>query len=209
MVNSQKQDQSLRGTSTVGRGRMMRPAIRVGAAALAAAACVVAPAAVGSQPASAATRSGGAIISGHRWLDGRGVDVVRGRQCVELATRLYARKRWGSLNNIYGLRSGRLYDRKIRFFRNGSGYVPVPGDVVVELGGSYQHVAVVNRVTRKAIFTVEQNATPSGRHTYPWNGRFARGAYGPRHVGGFIHSMSNRSHQPAKAKPKPTAVAAA
>lgn len=141
-----------------------------------------------SQPAS---RAGGAMISGRRWLGGKGVDVLRGRQCTELATRLYGARRWGSLNNIYGMRPGRVYDRKLVFHRNGSGYLPVPGDVLVELGGSYQHVAVVNQVTRKAIHTVEQNAVPSGRHLYGWNGKRAVGAYGPRHVGGFIHSLRN------------------
>lgn len=141
-----------------------------------------------SQPAG---RAGGAMISGRRWLGGRGVDVLRGRQCTELATRLYRARGWGSLTNVYGMRPGRVYDRKLVFHRNGSGYVPVPGDVLVELGGSYQHVAVVNQVTRKAIHTVEQNAVPSGRHVYGWNGKRAVGAYGPRHVGGFIHSVRN------------------
>lgn len=174
-----------------------------GATALAAAAAVVAPALLGSQEAAATSRSSGAMVSGHSWLKGRGVDAVRGRQCVELATRLYGRNHWGSLNNIYGLRAGHVYDHKIRFYRNGSGYVPVAGDVLVELGGSYQHVAVVDHVTRKAIFTVEQNAAPSGRHTYGWNGRTARGAYGPRHVGGFIHSSRNRIVPPVAKPPAP------
>ncbi len=133
----------------------------------------------------------GRHVTTRNWLAGHGVSVIRGRQCVELATRLYARNHWGSLNNIYGLRSGRLYEHKVTFHRNGSGYLPVPGDVVVELGGSYQHVAVVNRVSKHAIFTFEQNANPSGRHTYGWNGKKAWGAYGPRHVGGFIHSSKN------------------
>ena len=42
-------------------------------------------------------------------MGGKGVDVMRGRQCVELATRLYAKKNWGSLNGLsldrLGLRS--------------------------------------------------------------------------------------------------------
>lgn len=151
-----------------------------------------------------AARAGGAMVTGRRWLRGKGVDVLRGRQCTELATRLYQARGWGSLSNIYGLRPGRLYGGKIVFHRNGSGYVPVPGDVLVELGGSYQHVAVVDRVTRKAIHTVEQNAVPSGRHIYRWNGKSAFGAYGPRHVGGFIHSRRNPfRNDPVKPGVKP------
>ncbi len=89
------------------------------------------------------------------------------------------------------MRSGRVYGGKLTFHRNGSGYVPVPGDVLVELGGSYQHVAVVNRVTKKGIHTVEQNAMPNGRHYYPIKGKKVYGAFGVRHVGGFIHSKKN------------------
>lgn len=134
---------------------------------------------------------GGVTIRGNKWLKGKGVNVIRSRQCTELATRLYAKKHWGTLNNIYGMRSNRVYGGKLTWHRNGSGYVPVPGDVLVELGGSYQHVAVVNRVTKKGIETVEQNAMPNGRHFYPLKGKKAFGAFGPRHVGGFIHSKKN------------------
>ncbi len=134
---------------------------------------------------------GGVTIRGNKWLNGKGVAVIRSRQCTELATRLYAKKGWGTLNNIYGMRSNRVYGGKLTFHRNGSGYVPVPGDVLVELGGSYQHVAVVNRVTKKGIHTVEQNAMPNGRHYYPIKGKKAYGAFGVRHVGGFIHSKKN------------------
>lgn len=140
---------------------------------------------------------GGTTIRGSKWLKGKGVNVYRSRQCTELASRLYAKKRWGSLNNIYGMRTNRVYDGKLTFHRNGSGYTPVPGDVLVELGGSYQHVAVVNKVTKKGISTIEQNAMPSGHHYYPFKGKGknqkAYGAFGPRHVGGFIHSKKNKN----------------
>jgi len=137
---------------------------------------------------------GGVTIRGKRWMGGKGVNVYRSRQCTELASRLYANKGWGRLSNFYGMRSNRSYG-KLKFHRNGSGYKPVPGDVLVELGGPYQHVAVVHKVKRNKIETVEQNATPNGRHTYKWNKRKkkASGAYGPRHVGGFIHSKRNKA----------------
>lgn len=156
-----------------------------------------------AEPAHAVSHwsGGGVTISGKQWLRGKGVSVYRSRQCTELAFRMYAQKGWGRLYNIYGMQTKRVYDGKLTFHRNGSGYKPVPGDVLVELGGSYQHVAVVNRVTKGKIYTVEQNATASGRHVYSWNGRTAKGAYGPRHVGGFIHSKKNPFGKPAK---KPT-----
>jgi len=40
---------------------------------------------------------------------------------------------------------------------------------------------------------VEQNAMPSGHHFYPLKGKKAFGAFGPRHVGGFIHSKKNKN----------------
>lgn len=150
-------------------------------------AALVAPAAGGSAPASAWSSQ---MVDGRAWLNGRGVDVLRGRQCVELATRLYARKNWGSLNNIYAIRRGNT-PAKIKFHANGSGYVPVPGDVLVEGGGSYQHVAVVSHANKKRIVTMEQNAAPSGRHVYPKRGKKYVGAYGVRYVRGFIHSTAN------------------
>ncbi len=179
---------------TVGRRAVMAAVVP----ALAAAA-VITPAAVSTNAAHAAapseSRTYGAIVNGRSWLQGDGVAVMRGRQCVELATRLYGKKGWGSLNNIYGLRSGRTYSNgKIQIHRNGSGYVPVPGDVVVELGGPYQHVAVVNKVTKRGVYTVEQNATASGRHLYGWSNfkkKKATGAYHGRYVGYFIHSKKN------------------
>ncbi|MGV1035998.1 MAG: CHAP domain-containing protein [Candidatus Nanopelagicales bacterium] len=168
-----------------------------------AASTVAAPAVLTTQTANASptmTRSvshfsgGGVTIKGKRWLQGHGVSVIRSRQCTELASRLYAKKGWGRITNFYGMRSNRTYSKKLKFHRNATGYRPVPGDVLVELGGPYQHVAVVNKVTKKRIYTVEQNATPSARHVYRWKGKHghkAVGAYGPRHVGGFIHSKRN------------------
>lgn len=155
-------------------------------------------------------RGGGTMVPGNKWLQGKGVDVRFGPQCTELASRLYAQKKWGSITNFYGMHPGRTYSRTLSFHANNGKYVPVPGDVLVELGGPYQHVAVVDYVTKNAVHTVEQNAVPSGRHLYPIKGHKVFGAYGPRHVGGFIHSKKNpfgnedaaeASKQPSK---KPT-----
>lgn len=160
----------------------------------AASASILAPAALeapGARSSAVSNWSGGGVtIKGSRWLHGHGVPVIRSRQCTELASRLYSTKRWGYISNFYGMRANRSYGT-LTFKRNGSGYRPVPGDVLVELGGPYQHVAVVNRVKRNRIVTVEQNATANGIHVYSWNGKRAAGAYRNRYVGGFIHSSRN------------------
>lgn len=142
---------------------------------------------------------GGVTISGASWLGGKGVNVYRSRQCTELAVRLYASKGWGSLNNIY---SSRPSDRRVTFFPSGRGYRPVPGDVVLEAGGSYGHVAVVTRVSGNAVFTVEQNAAPNGRKTYTLRGKKLKafGAYSNRYVKGFLHSKKNPAGKPAVVK---------
>ena len=75
---------------------------------------------------------------------------------------------------------------------NGGGYVPVPGDLIVENGTSsnaYGHVAVVDRVSGGSVYAVEQNAGASGRHTYSLSGSTLSGGYGS--VRGVLHSPSN------------------
>lgn len=131
-------------------------------------------------------------VKSSSWLDGKGVQVYRSRQCVELATRLYTAKNWGTLNNIY---SSRPADKKIVFKKNSKGHVPVSGDVILESGGSYGHVAVVDKVKGKQIHAVEQNAAASGRKIYVMKGesRTITGAYSGRSVKGFLHSKVNKN----------------
>lgn len=134
------------------------------------------------------------------WLDGRGVRVIRSRQCGELPVRLYAKKGWGAVRSSRtgGSESIPEGSPSLRFHRNGRGYVPVPGDIVIEKGGSrrYGHVAVVDRVVGKRIITVEQNANPSGWHVYRFRGKTAVGAYNGRYVRGFVHSPKNHLQNP-------------
>lgn len=139
----------------------------------------------------------GTTVRGSKWLSGRGVNVYRHRQCTELASRLYAKRGWGHIPSFYGMKPGKKYG-PVTFRRNGSGYVPKPGDVVVEKGGSYGHVAVVTKVTKKRVVTVEQNAAANGRHVYPRRGKKGTtvvGAYGPRKVAGYITSARNPHHR--------------
>lgn len=134
------------------------------------------------------------------WLGGKGVRVIRSRQCGELAVRLYSKKGWGAVRSSRtgGSESIPEGSPSLRFHRNGRGYLPVPGDIVVEKGGNrrYGHVAVVDRVVGKRIITVEQNANPSGWHVYRFRGKTAVGAYNGRFVRGFVHSPKNHLQNP-------------
>lgn len=181
---------------------------------LLAVATVLAPAALATANASAAApdspasvtarasfpqhfSGGGVTVAGKNWLGGHGVNVYRGRMCGELAVRLYETKGWGSIRASYaGIQTIGQYSTGVAFHRNGSGYVPVPGDVVVEGGASYGHVSVVDSVKRGKIVTVEENANPSGWHTYSWSGKKASGAYSGREVTGFVHSPKNKNTNP-------------
>lgn len=152
---------------------------------------------------------GGKTVAGQKWLDGKGVAVIRSRQCTELASRLYRTRGWGNITNFYGMKHNRKAG-KLTFKRNGT-YTPAPGDVLVEKGGSsYNHVAVVYRVKGNKIYTMEQNAAANGRHIYSWNNKKkkAAGAYRNRHVGGFITSTKNPFTAEAKAKVARKAAAA-
>ncbi|MEI8081587.1 MAG: CHAP domain-containing protein [Actinomycetes bacterium] len=140
---------------------------------------------------------GGVTVAGTKWLGGKGVSVYRSRGCGELPARLYAVKGWGRIQIGYaGAKTIGRYSLGVTFHRNGSGYVPVPGDVVVEGNSSFGHVAVVDRVTRGKIVTVEENGNASGWHIYSWRGKHASGAYGGNQVTGFVHSPKNTSTNP-------------
>ena len=73
-----------------------------------------------------------------------------GWQCVELAARLYAVKGWGRVFADGGAAAGSFrYGAEyipegspgLSFHRNGSGYLPVPGDLIIEsYPGGWGHV---------------------------------------------------------------------
>ena len=166
-----------------------------------------------------ATPSCGAVIlSGGAWLGGRGVDVHYnthvpgstgscagtsvtnpavqyggGWQCIELAARLYYVLGWGTV--YAGKDGGAQYIPEgspgLQFHPNGSGYVPVPGDVVVEWGGTWGHASVVESVSATAITAVEQNVGVTAWHVYPFSNGVAGGAYSAKGVRGFMHSSLN------------------
>ena len=122
-----------------------------------------------------------------------------GWQCVELASRLYAVKGWGGVRADGGGTAGTYrYGAKyipegspgLQFHANGTGYIPVPGDLVVEWSATWGHVAVVDHTVGSSVYAVEQNASLSGRHTYTLNGSTLGGQYGSS-VRGVAHSPAN------------------
>jgi hypothetical protein len=172
---------------------------------------------------AAAPACGTVLVSGGSWLSGRGVAVHSngtsqttgnscagfstsspstqdgyGWQCIELATRLYAVRGWGSVyadSKVPGdpYRYGARYipegSTSLTFHANGSGYVPVPGDLIIEGGDTWGHVAIVDSVSGSTINAVEQNASTTGRHAYTLSGSTIAGGYNV--VRGIEHSPSN------------------
>lgn len=170
-------------------------------------------------------RCGQVLVAKSDWLGGEGVPVrsngaggsscngfsVRNRavqygggwQCVELAARLYHVKGWGTV--FAGRNGGARYIPEgsggLEFHANGSGYVPVPGDLVIEAHGYYGHVTVVDRVEGNTIHAVEQNASRAGRKTYELEDSAAFGSYGGGFVRGFMHSPRNVTPNPSATAP--------
>lgn len=179
---------------------------------------------------------GAVVVPGSGWLSGAGVDVhsngsqqTTGNncgtesyanravqagnawQCVELASRLYYVKGWGSVAANGGSGAGAYrYGAKyipegspsLTFHANGSGYVPVPGDLIIEGGATWGHVSVVDTVSGSTITAVEQNASTTGRHTYTLSGSTVSNGYTT--VRGVAHSPKNTNSNPRqKVAPRP------
>lgn len=174
--------------------------------------------------ALAATACGTVQVAAGSWLLGQGVEVHSnggyqgtgnscngwstanpgvqdgyGWQCVELASRLYAVKGWGSVRADGGAASGTYqYGAKyipegspgLNFHANGSGYLPVPGDLIVEWSSTWGHVSVVDKTIGGSVYAVEENASASGQHTYTLVGSTLGGQYGSS-VRGVMHATGN------------------
>ncbi len=128
-----------------------------------------------------------------------------GWQCVELASRLYAVKGWGGVRADGGsgagtYRYGAKYTKEgspgLTFHANGSGYVPVPGDLVVEWNSTWGHVAVVDSVSGGAVAAVDQNAAHTSRRTYSRSGSTLTSPTRGNSVRGFLHSPRNGAVNP-------------
>jgi len=165
--------------------------------------------------AATAQACGTVLVSGAQWLGGAGVDVHSNGwaqstgsscassystsspsvqdgwawQCVELPARLYAVKGWGT---VHGNASQIPGDAGLVAHPNGSGYRPVPGDLLIEGATSYEpygHVAVVDSIAGLTIHAVEENASVTGRHDYLLSGSTVIGGYAP--VVDVMHSPAN------------------
>ncbi len=164
----------------------------------------------GSYPAE-----GTVLIRGSAWLDGHGVNVYSDGaaggsghyQCVELINRLITTLHWspviwGNANLIYGDASTAYFQK----YRNGSGYRPVPGDIVVWGGGygGYGHVQVVNTDNGSSLTVVEQNSAPSGYNVDPISSSGTIAPRGSYYVEGFLHAKADTIGQAPKPPSAPT-----
>ena len=123
-----------------------------------------------------------------------------GWQCVELAARLYTVKGWGRVYADGGAAAGSFRygaeyipegSPELTFHRNGSGYLPVPGDLIIEAyPEGWGHVSVVDHTVGSTVSAVEQNATANGRHTYTLTGSTLSGQYGGS-IRGVVHAPLN------------------
>jgi hypothetical protein len=157
------------------------------------------------------------VVPGSAWLSGagvpvcnpvgqacRGVTIAPGEapnnwQCVELAARLYDTKGWvsrhllvpyaGAMNASWAASYG------LQFHNNSSGYVPVPGDLIV-LAGNPGHVSVAAQPVSQStgvIHTVEENYSSTGRADYSLSGSTISRPNDGRAVLGIIHAPANPS----------------
>jgi CHAP domain len=153
------------------------------------------------------------VIPGSAWLGGQGVDVCYpyegecagnvpttgglGFQCVDLPQRLYKKLGWYSGTSFADIRYAyQIYDRAAALgfeaHPNGTGYIPVPGDMIVEDQTALNpagHVAVVDRVNGGTIYAVEQNANPSGWHEYTLSGSTIGSGHGA--IRGIVHAPAD------------------
>ncbi|QIG44654.1 CHAP domain-containing protein [Nocardioides anomalus] len=161
--------------------------------------------------ASGCEPTGTVLVRAGDWMQSRGggVDVFSNGpkctslsnpyQCVELVNRLITAKGWST--RIRG-DAWEFWDHasKTDFEQhpNGSGYIPVPGDVIVWYGsgdiGQYGHVQVVDSVSGSTVHVVQQNSAGAradlqisasgaiGGRSWPGNSEYVKG---------FLHAKKN------------------
>jgi hypothetical protein len=193
-----------------------RPVTRRLAFFLTLAATVLMAGLTGAGPARADTTP---AVSGSDWLYGNGVNACSAStdptcggdthvggvssnwwQCVELAQRLYYRRGWYTANN--GIFSGVSYAYQIygqasslgmTAHANGSGYIPVPGDMIVHTsadGNGAGHVSLVDRVDGSTVYAAEQNINNAADiGTYSLSGSTLSRT--GMHIQGVVHDPDN------------------
>jgi hypothetical protein len=194
-------------------------------------AVVAAATVLGTSLAAAGPAAASVVISGGSWLGGQGVDVCYpynqtcggnvttttgyGFQCVDLPQRLYYKLGWYGREQFAGVAYayqiyGDAGSLGFQAHANGSGYIPVPGDMIVEgatSGNSAGHVAVVDHVSGDSIYATEENASPTGWHTYTLSGSTISGGYGT--VLGTVHAPADHLGTPPPPDNPPSAAVTA
>lgn len=143
------------------------------------------------------------FIYGEEWLQGQGVNVYSNGnnydtfyQCPEVAKRLYDKMGWPVVK--CGINGGAAYipegSPELVCYKPGSGYVPVPGDLIIEnptKTNPYGHIAVVDYTQGNIIYAVEQNAPAKGkgRKEYIYNNSYYDGGYGT--IKAIMHAPQN------------------
>jgi len=161
---------------------------------------------------------GSVMVPGSDWFGGHGVNVDsngygdndNGRyQCVDLVTRFVAAEHfgptiWGNANQLYQDAPSSSYVHH----PNGSGYIPVAGDIITLAGGPYGHVVIVNQVIGDTIYVMEQNASSTGRSqlTIDTANGYISGEYGLGVIG-TLHAKAN-TNPPGSSSPPPPSVPA-
>ncbi|HEX5493606.1 MAG TPA: CHAP domain-containing protein [Mycobacteriales bacterium] len=124
-----------------------------------------------------------------------------GWQCVELVNRLYATRGWfpklwlGPDTNqgakwLYTYAARGDYPG-LTAHANGSGYKPVPGDMIVHSNGDTGHVAIVNHVDGRTLYAAEQNNNPTGQATYGYDPATGRVTRAGATISGYVHAKKN------------------
>jgi hypothetical protein len=165
------------------------------------------------------------LIPGSQWLGGQGVDVMSNGgtgadcyntgsghrwQCGELINRFLAARRWGP---GIGGNAGQFYANAGGAFDKhpiGSGYLPVPGDIVVWSGGAggFGHTAIVVGDGGGRLIVVEQNSTITGYGAFPIDASGSIGPTGGLTPVGYLHAKANPNQPPPPASHTPASAAA-
>jgi hypothetical protein len=154
------------------------------------------------------------VVQASDWFGGHGVDVYSNGcgdcfpvkpndpwgnpefQCTDLANRFVHDENFGptiggNANELAHSASGMPGYYTVH--GNGSGYIPVPGDLITFGSGAYGHVVVVSGVSSTEVDYVEQNASPTGTGFLLLHGSTLSEYENYMPVIGIIHAKANTS----------------
>lgn len=146
---------------------------------------------------------GDIILEGDSWLQGEGVDVYQNSsdfsgkyQCVELVQRLYQEKGWGIVRTADGgAKSIPEGSPGLECYKPGTGYEPVPGDLIIEgptsINGGYGHVSVVDYIEGNVINAIEQNGARDAKVSYTYNDSNYRSSGVRGEILAILHAPKN------------------